>query len=261
MPDGYCSLHAPPFFVAQTDKGFKGSFFPPGSEAGHSTGLSTPVSQFTSSLRVVQRPPSHLSSHLMGIFETSSSHRWSFLPPFDLTDPNYANITCPKPHYPPPLQHSTTESSVSSYLSAEPSPITQNNDWESMQTYPHFDIPNKYILPSQPMDTAMSPMSQVLFQTWSTCGVGVHSPHLCLAVIPIFIFFHLADTEQNASCSSQTSSSTMLAARMGTPPSMPPNHLCRHYCPTYSQQVLHCWEHLHLPSHLHHQLETVSQPC
>jgi len=32
-PDGRRSLRAPPFFVAQTDKGFKGSFFPPGSEA------------------------------------------------------------------------------------------------------------------------------------------------------------------------------------------------------------------------------------
>ena len=128
--------------------------------SGHSTGLSTPVSQFTSSPRVVQRPPSHLSSHLAGIFETSSSHRRSFFPPFDSTDPNYANIACPKPHYPPPLQHSTTESSVSSYPSAEPSPITQNNDWESMQTYPHFDIPDEYILPSQSMDTATSPTSQ-----------------------------------------------------------------------------------------------------
>jgi 1,3-beta-glucan synthase len=32
-PDGRRSLRAPPFFVAQTDKGFKGNFFPPGSEA------------------------------------------------------------------------------------------------------------------------------------------------------------------------------------------------------------------------------------
>jgi 1,3-beta-glucan synthase len=32
-PDGRRSLRAPQFFVAQTDKGFKGSFFPPGSEA------------------------------------------------------------------------------------------------------------------------------------------------------------------------------------------------------------------------------------
>jgi 1,3-beta-glucan synthase len=31
--DGRRSLRAPPFFVAQTDKSFKGSFFPPGSEA------------------------------------------------------------------------------------------------------------------------------------------------------------------------------------------------------------------------------------
>ena len=124
--------------------------------SGHSTGLSTPVSQFTSSPRVAQRPPSHLSSHLAGIFETSSSHRRSFFPPFDPTDPHYANIACPKPHYPPPLQHSTTESSVSSYPSAEPSPNTQN-DWESMQTSPQFDIPDEY---SQPMDTATSPASQ-----------------------------------------------------------------------------------------------------
>ena len=33
--DGHRSLRAPPFFVAQTDKGFNGSFFPPGSEAEH----------------------------------------------------------------------------------------------------------------------------------------------------------------------------------------------------------------------------------
>ena len=32
-PDDRRSLRAPPFFVAQTDKGFKGSFFPSGSEA------------------------------------------------------------------------------------------------------------------------------------------------------------------------------------------------------------------------------------
>jgi len=32
-PDGRRSLRAPLFFVAQTDKGYKGSFFPPGSEA------------------------------------------------------------------------------------------------------------------------------------------------------------------------------------------------------------------------------------
>jgi 1,3-beta-glucan synthase len=32
-PDGRRSLRAPQFFVAQTDKGFKGTFFPPGSEA------------------------------------------------------------------------------------------------------------------------------------------------------------------------------------------------------------------------------------
>ncbi|KAI0311204.1 1-3-beta-glucan synthase [Amylostereum chailletii] len=31
--DGHRSLRAPPFFIAQTDKGFKGNFFPPGSEA------------------------------------------------------------------------------------------------------------------------------------------------------------------------------------------------------------------------------------
>ena len=127
--------------------------------SGHSTGLSTPVSQFTSSPRVVQRPPSHLSSHLAGIFETSSSHRRSFYPPFDSTDPHYANIACPKPHYPPPLQHSTTDSSVSSYPSAEPSPNPQG-DWETMQTSPRFDIPDDYALASQPMDTATSPMSQ-----------------------------------------------------------------------------------------------------
>ena len=133
------------------------SHFPPAlsvstSLSEHSTGLSTPVSQFTSSPRVVQRPPSHLSSHLAGIFETSSSHRQSFFPPSDSTD-QYA---FPKHHYPPPLQHSTTVSSASSYPSAEPSPNLQS-DWESMQTSPPTDIPEEYVLAGQPMDTATSP--------------------------------------------------------------------------------------------------------
>lgn len=121
----------------------------------HSTGLSTPVSQFTSSPRVVQRPHSHLSSHIAGIFETSSSHRQSFFPPSDPTDPQYA---FPKHHYPPPLQHSTTESSASSYPSAEPSPNLQS-DWESMQTFPPVDNPEEYALAGQPMDTATSPVA------------------------------------------------------------------------------------------------------
>ena len=126
--------------------------------SGHSTGLSTPVSQFSSSPRVVQRPPSHLSSHLAGIFETSSSHRQSFFPPSDSTDPQFANFTFPKHHYPPPLQHSTTESSASSYPSAEPSPNLQS-DWESMQTSPPIDIPQEYVIAGQPMDTASSPVA------------------------------------------------------------------------------------------------------
>lgn len=125
--------------------------------SGHSTGLSTPVSQFTSSPRVVQRPHSHLSSHLAGIFETSSSHRQSFFPS-DPTDPQYANLACPKHHYPPPLQYSTTESSASSYPSAEPSPNLQS-DWESMQTSPPIDIPEEYAHSGLPMDTATSPVA------------------------------------------------------------------------------------------------------
>jgi 1,3-beta-glucan synthase len=32
-PDGRRSLRAPPFFISQGDKGFKGEFFPKGSEA------------------------------------------------------------------------------------------------------------------------------------------------------------------------------------------------------------------------------------
>ncbi|KAG2350002.1 hypothetical protein BDR05DRAFT_994958 [Suillus weaverae] len=31
--DCKCNLRAPPFFISQSDKGFKGKFFPPGSEA------------------------------------------------------------------------------------------------------------------------------------------------------------------------------------------------------------------------------------
>ena len=55
--------------------------------SGHSTGPSTPVSQFTSSPRVAQRPSSHLSSHFAGIFETSSSHRQSLIPAPDSSAP------------------------------------------------------------------------------------------------------------------------------------------------------------------------------
>ena len=32
-PDGRRSLRAPPFFISQSDKSYKGDFFPPGSEA------------------------------------------------------------------------------------------------------------------------------------------------------------------------------------------------------------------------------------
>ncbi|KAI9512597.1 Pkinase-domain-containing protein [Russula earlei] len=109
--------------------------------SGHSTGLSTPVSQFTSSPRVVQRPPSHLSSQLAGILESSSSHRRSLFPPYDSADPQYANLACPKPHYPLPLPHITTESSASSR--------PRNGD-----------IPEEVALPTRPMDTATSPMVQ-----------------------------------------------------------------------------------------------------
>jgi hypothetical protein len=64
-----------------------------------------------------------------------------------------------KPHYPLPLQHSTTESSTSSYPSAEPSPNLQS-DWESMQSSPPLDFPEEYRLASQSMDTATSPVIQ-----------------------------------------------------------------------------------------------------
>ncbi|KAI0257130.1 kinase-like domain-containing protein [Lactifluus subvellereus] len=127
--------------------------------SGHSTGLSTPVSQFTSSPRVVQPHPSHLSSHLAGILEASSSHRQSFFPAADPADPQYAHLLGHKPHYPPPLQYSTTQSSASSCPSAEPSPNLQS-DWESMQTSPQVEVPGEYSLTSQPMDTAMSPIAQ-----------------------------------------------------------------------------------------------------
>jgi hypothetical protein len=52
-----------------------------------------------------------------------------------------------------------TESSASSYPSAEPSPNLQS-DWDSMQTSPHGNIPEEYALSSQPMDIATSPMAQ-----------------------------------------------------------------------------------------------------
>ncbi|KAH9982906.1 kinase-like domain-containing protein [Lactifluus volemus] len=126
--------------------------------SGHSTGLSTPVSQFTSSPRVVQPHPSHLSSHLAGILEASSSHRQSFFAPADLSE-QYMHLSDSKPHYPLPLQHSTTESSTSSYPSAEPSPNLQS-DWESMQSSPPLDFPEEYRLASQSMDTATSPVIQ-----------------------------------------------------------------------------------------------------
>ncbi|KAI0308212.1 kinase-like domain-containing protein [Multifurca ochricompacta] len=154
-----------PYFLEAADK--LHAHIPPAlsvstSLSGHSTGLSTPVSQFTSSPRVVQPPPTHLSSHLAGIFGASSSHRQSFFPPADPADPQYAHLphaSGHKPHYPPPLQHSTTESSVSSYPSAEPSPNLQS-DWESMQASSQVEVPEGYALAGQPMDTATSPMAQ-----------------------------------------------------------------------------------------------------
>jgi hypothetical protein len=127
--------------------------------SGHSTGLSTPVSQFTSSPRVVQPLASHLSSHIAGVFEASSSHRQSFFSLADPADPQYLHLLAPKSHYPPPLQHSTTESSASSYPSAEPSPNLQS-DWESMQTSPRVEASEEYSLVSQPMDTTTSPTAQ-----------------------------------------------------------------------------------------------------
>ncbi|KAH9023745.1 Pkinase-domain-containing protein [Lactarius hengduanensis] len=123
--------------------------------SGHSTGLSTPVSQFTSSPRV------NLSSHMSCALEASSSHRQSFYPPLDPTDPQYAHLLhAPghKPQRPPPLQHSTTESSASSsYPSAEPSPHSQNG-WDGIQASSHVEVLEEHIT-GHPMDTTTSPMA------------------------------------------------------------------------------------------------------
>lgn len=113
--------------------------------SGHSTGLSTPVSQFTSSPRVVQPPASHLSSHPACAFEASSSHRQSFYPSADPTESQYAHLLHASGHklqHPPPLQHSTTETSASSYPSAEPSPNSQNG-WDGIQASSQPEVPEE----------------------------------------------------------------------------------------------------------------------
>ncbi|KAF8274085.1 kinase-like domain-containing protein [Lactarius quietus] len=123
--------------------------------SGHSTGLSTPVSQFTSSPRVVHPPASHLASHTCA-FEASSSHRQSFYLPGDLTDSQYAHLLhAPghKPPRPPPLQHSTTDSSL--YSSTEPSPNSQNG-WDGIQSSSQAEAPEEHFN-GQPMDITTSP--------------------------------------------------------------------------------------------------------
>jgi serine/threonine protein kinase len=127
--------------------------------SGHSTGLSTPVSQFTSSPRVVQPPASHLASHTACAFEASSSHRQSFYLPADLSDPQYAHLLhAPghKPQRPPPLQHSDVDSSL--YPSAEPSPNSQNG-WDSVQSPSQAEVPEEHFTDHQPMDITTSPIA------------------------------------------------------------------------------------------------------
>ena len=127
--------------------------------SGHSTGLSTPVSQFTSSPRVVQPPGSHLASQTACAFEASSSHRQSFYLPTDPSDPQYAHLlhaSGHKPQRPPPLQHSTVDPSL--YSSAEPSPNSQNG-WDSIQSSSQAESPEEH-LTSHPMDTTTSPIAQ-----------------------------------------------------------------------------------------------------
>lgn len=126
--------------------------------SGHSTGLSTPVSQFTSSPRVVQPPASHLASHTACAFEASSSHRQSFYLTADLADPQYAHLLhAPghKPQRPPPLQHSEMDSSL--YPSAEPSPNSQNG-WDGVQSPSQAEVPEEHST-DQPMDTTTSPIA------------------------------------------------------------------------------------------------------
>ena len=122
--------------------------------SGHSTGLLTPVSQFSSSPRVVQPPASHLASHTATAFEASSSHRQSFYLPADPTDPQYVHLLhAHKLHRPSPL-----DSSSSSYPSAEPSPNSQNG-WDGIQTSSQAEVPEDHFA-GQPMDTTTSPVIQ-----------------------------------------------------------------------------------------------------
>ncbi|KAH8997290.1 Pkinase-domain-containing protein [Lactarius akahatsu] len=114
--------------------------------SGHSTGLSTPVSQFTSSPRV------NLSSHMS----------------LDPTDAQYAHIlhaSGHKPQRPPPLQHSTTEPSASSsYPSAEPSPHSQNG-WDGIQASSHAEPSAEPDITQKP-----SPSLPIRKQRWRGLG-------------------------------------------------------------------------------------------
>ncbi|KAH9038124.1 hypothetical protein EDB85DRAFT_2142125 [Lactarius pseudohatsudake] len=76
-PDGRRSLRAPPFSVAQTDKGFKGSFFPPGLEAERrisffAQSLTTALPE---ALPVDTMPTFTLTPHYNEEISADSSHR------------------------------------------------------------------------------------------------------------------------------------------------------------------------------------------
>ena len=123
--------------------------------SGHSTGLSTPVSLFTSSPRVVQPPASHLASHTACAFEASSSHRQSFYLPADLSDSQYAHLHAPG-HKPQPLQHSTLDPSL--YSSGEPSPNSQSG-WDGIQNPSQAEVIEEHVT-THPMDISTSPTAQ-----------------------------------------------------------------------------------------------------
>ncbi|EIM83509.1 Pkinase-domain-containing protein [Stereum hirsutum FP-91666 SS1] len=136
------------------------------------TGLPTPVSLNAVSPRNL--PPSHSHPsphpvHIVHLPDQATSHRQSFYASSDApsprseysSDPHYAHVRhssqlsdMPPP---PPLQHSATFSTVSSYQSMEPSPQIPQSDWNMS---PHGEIHEEYVVDGHghPMEIQTSPV-------------------------------------------------------------------------------------------------------
>lgn len=135
------------------------------------TGLPTPVSLHAVSPRSI--PPSHSHSpnpiHVIHLPDASTSHRQSFYASSDApsprsgysSDPHYAHVRQSSQMSdmppPPPLQHSATFSTVSSYQSMEASPQLQQDDWNMSS---HDEIHEEYVVDGHghPMEIQTSPI-------------------------------------------------------------------------------------------------------